>query len=368
MTSSQDPKRQAEVQEKLAWLRGQLPLYAAAAIRFRGSDWFAWITAGGSNVVLLAAETGVAEVLITADVAVILTDAIEVERLQEEQVPEGFTWHIAPWTELAERELFVKEVTGGGKVLSDRPAVGEEVLPDAFQRHRLSLSDSEQARYRKVGLLAAAAMSEVMDAAVPTWTEYELAGAGARALWARGLHPALVLAAGAERLARYRHPTPTAAKLGDIAMLVFCARGYGLYANLTRFVYFTSLSREQRRQQDIIRTIEADGLFSCRPGSTLAQVYIALAQAYRAQTYPTAISQHHQGGITGYLAREVIATPATAIPLEVGMAIALNPSLPGVKIEDTFLLQAAGLENLTLHLDWPTVVHDGRLRPLPLER
>src|SRR5512135_2837096 len=109
-------------------------------------------------------------------------------------------------------------------------------LPPELRDRRLLLSVGEQVRYREIGRRAAEAMSEVMHAARPTWTELELAGAGAEALWARGLHPALTLAAGEQRLPRYRHPTPSSARLGKEAMLVFCARGYGLYTNLTRFV------------------------------------------------------------------------------------------------------------------------------------
>jgi hypothetical protein len=61
-------------------------------------DWFAWATAGGSNTVLLAAETGVAEVLVTDEAAWILTDEIEAQRLKDEEVPAdaGYQWHISP--------------------------------------------------------------------------------------------------------------------------------------------------------------------------------------------------------------------------------------------------------------------------------
>ena len=207
-----------------------------------------------------------------------------------------------------------------------------------------------------------------MRAARPSWTEYELAGAGAEALWARGLHPALTLAAGEARLPRYRHPTPSAARLGNEAMLVFCARGFGLYANLTRFVRFSSATPEQQRRHNVIRAIEAAALRACQPGLALHRVYDTLAEAYGTHGYPEAIREHHQGGPTGYLAREVIATPITTVQLETGTAIALNPSLPGVKIEDTFLVQGAELENVTFDPDWPGIDHDGRMRPLPLER
>jgi Xaa-Pro aminopeptidase len=210
-------------------------------------------------------------------------------------------------------------------------------------------------------------MSEALRAARPAWTEWELAGAGAEALWARGLHPALTLAAGAGRLPRYRHPIPTQAPLGTAAMLVFCARGKGLYANLTRFVQFAPPTAQQQHCEAALLGVEAAGLQTCRPGRTLAEAYAALAQAYRAAAFPNAIREHHQGGVTGYLAREHIATPETPLELQPGMALAFNPSLPGAKLEDTFLLHANGLENLTLAPDWPSVVYDGRPRPLPLE-
>ncbi|WP_229425501.1 hypothetical protein [Massilia sp. Se16.2.3] len=77
-------ERAAEVEAKLALVRACLDKAGAAAIRLRGIDWFAWITAGGSSAVLQTAESGVAEVLVTRDEAVVLTDEIEAARLREE--------------------------------------------------------------------------------------------------------------------------------------------------------------------------------------------------------------------------------------------------------------------------------------------
>ena len=50
------PERTAEVAAKLALLRDCLERTGAAAICLRGTDWFAWATAGGSNAVLQTAE------------------------------------------------------------------------------------------------------------------------------------------------------------------------------------------------------------------------------------------------------------------------------------------------------------------------
>ena len=360
-------EREAEIGDKLATMRRWLALTNAGAIRLRGSDWFSWATAGGSNVVLLSSETGAAEVLVTPREAYVLTDKIGEDRLRDEEVPVGYQWHAAPWAEPERRELFVTNLAGGARILSDKPGMADEFLPEAFFLERLSINEREQSRYREVGRLATEAMSEVMRAARPEWTELDLAGAGAEALWVRGLHPALTLAAGARRLLQYRYPTPTSARLGNEAMMVFCARGYGLHANLTRFVRFTKPNEQQLRLQSSILVVEAAGLQACRTGQPLSSVYHMLDKAYKAQGFPDAIRAHHQGGITGYGACELMAMRETAAILQDGMALAFNPSLPGIKMEDTFLLNAGNLENLTFDPTWPSVMHGGRQRPVPLE-
>ncbi len=355
--------RAVEVKAKLALLRDCLAKSGAAAIRLRGIDWFAWVTGGGSSAVLQAAEVGVAEVLVTQEEACILTDEIEAERLREEEVPAGFSFHVSPWAQVELRERYVLGLAGERVVLSDRPHNGEQPLPNALRLRRLVLGDAEQARYRELGREAAEAMSEVLRAARPEWTEYQLAGAGAQALWRRGIQPALVLAAGERRLPLYRHPTPSFDPIGARAMLVFCARRHGLYANLTRFVSFGPAPQEQ----SALMEVEATGLAAVAPGKSLSAVYHAFDAAYKHADRAEALNQHHQGGITGYLARELVATASTATGLEAGMAFAFNPSFAGLKIEDTFLLGPQGLENLTYDPQWPAVSVHGRQRPLWLE-
>jgi Xaa-Pro aminopeptidase len=367
--------RAEEVADKLALLRTALAEAGAQAIRLRGSDWFAWATAGGDSSVLLAADCGVAEVLVTRDDAVILTDAIDAERLRVEQVPPGFTFHIAPWAETELRDTYVLGVANGGIVLSDHPRHGnshaEQPLPASLRLRRMVLLPAEQERYRALGRDAAIAMAETLHAARPGWTELELAATGAQALWRRGIQPALVLAAGARRLPLFRHPVPANEPLGARAMLVLCARRHGLVASLSRGVAFSPLSDDERNAQADLLQVEATGLDAVRPGQSLAAVYHALEAAYRHVNRPDAIHEHHQGGITGYQAREIVASPSTATGIETGMAFAFNPSFAGrfgyALVEDTFLLGANGLDNQTLDPDWPATIIQGRARPVWLE-
>ncbi|MBD1805316.1 M24 family metallopeptidase [Microcoleus sp. FACHB-SPT15] len=358
-----------EVSRKLELIRDALRETQATGVRLKGTDWFAWATAGGSNTVLLTAETGVAEVLVTAQEACVLTDEIEAQRLKDEELPENFQVNVNPWADAAARESFVRDVTNGGKVLSDRPIPHvEKRLPTSLQVHKQVMMSSELERYREVGRKASEAMTEVLTAAKPTWTEYQLAGAGAEALWARGIHPALTLVAGERRLPLYRHATATGEAIGRQAMLVFCARKYGLYANLTRFVSFGALGDEHAELHRHVREIEAQALNVCKPGTSLDAVYHALAHAYDQHRFKQAILQHHQGGTTGYLSREIVANPTTTDTLVEGIPVAWNPSLVGAKVEDTFvILQDGKLENLTFDPNWPSVEVEGRVRPVPLE-
>lgn len=366
--------RLEEISTKLQRVRQVLAETETAAVRLRGTDWFAWATAGGSNTVLLAAETGVAEVLVTATDAWILTDEIEAQRLQDEQLPQAenspYHWFVQPWADDSQRSNFIRDVTNGGKILSDRPSHPlESPLPTSLIEPRRVLLSSEIDRYRQVGRLATEAMTEVLTQAQPTWTEYQLAGAGAEALWASGLEPILTLAAGDRRLPLYRHPLPSREPLGRQAMLVFCARKYGLVVSLTRFVFFQLMSEQDKKLHDTIADIESTVLNQSRLETPLNLIYQALAAAYEQHGYPHAIREHHQGGTAGYAAREMIATPETHDRLAAQMILAWNPSIPGAKIEDTFVLRSDdSLENLSLDPNFPSVEIDGRLRAVPLER
>jgi Xaa-Pro aminopeptidase len=367
--------RVEEVSLKLESIRRVLQESEAVAVRLRGTDWFAWATAGASNTVLITAETGVAEIFITLDNAWILTDAIEAQRLQDEQLSHLsesslYKFHISPWAQISQRESFVQGYSHNGKVLSDKPnGLLEVSLPQSLLQARRVLLPSEIDRYRQVGRLASEAMTEVLTHAQPIWTEYQIAGAGAEALWQRGLHPALILAAGDRRLPLYRHPLPTGETIGRQAMLVFCARGYGLIISLTRFVHFGHLGHETQKLHRTIAEIEAEALNHSQIGASLNTIYDALAVAYQAQGYADAIREHHQGGTAGYGAREVIATAETSDRLAENMVLAWNPSIPGAKIEDTFVLSRDNtLENLSFDPQFPHVEIAGRLRAIPLER
>jgi Xaa-Pro aminopeptidase len=151
--------------------------------------------------------------------------------------------------------------------------------------------------------------------------------------------------------------------------VVFCGRRHGLFANLTRFAYFRQPTTTERRAMSDVAQVEAAVFAATRPGATLGTAFGEIAEAYARLGQPGAEVGHHQGGTTGYLSREVVATPGDPTELVSPVAVAWNPSLPGAKIEDTVLLDVDGrLEVLTVDPAWPTLEVAGRRRPDVLVR
>jgi Xaa-Pro aminopeptidase len=355
----------ADVVRKLAPLRAALPGAGAGAIRLRGAGWFAWATGGADVAAVPAPDAGAPQLLVSADEACILADETQGAWLRG-ALPDGFTFHIVPWAETELHDTYALGVAAGRAVLSDLPAHDELPLPAPLRLRRAVLDAAEQARYRDLGRDAAVAVGEALRAARSGWTEFELAGACAHALWRRGIAPVLVHAAGEQRLALQGAPA-THAPLGGRAQVTVTARRHGLHASLVRTVAFSALTPDEVTTQAALLQLEATGLDAALPGRSLAAVYHALDAGYRHANQPDAIRAARQGGITGYALHERLATPVAATGLETGMALLLTPGLGGARIADTFLLGENGLENLTVDRGWPSTTCAGRARALVLE-
>lgn len=352
----------SEVKQKVTTVREVLRRTNHAGVRFRGVDWFAWCTGGGFGGVLMTSETAVADILITQDECLIITDVIERERLRNEVVPKEFTVIGFPWQRPWMREQYIA-YRCRGKICSDRPAAPETALPIALVEARSRLTAEEIARYRTLGSEAAEAITEVVREVSPDLTELDMASRVSFELQRRGIDATLVQVGGEARVEKYRHVLPTRLRLGRRAMIAICARRGGLYASLTRFLFFDHPSPNETLAHDCVARIESAALNASHPHASLARIYAHLATAYSDAGFPDQIHQHHQGGTTGYLARECFALPDATTVLSDSSAVAWNPSLPGAKIEDTFLCNSGGLEVLTLDHRWPSFECNGRRRP-----
>jgi Xaa-Pro aminopeptidase len=183
------------------------------------------------------------------------------------------------------------------------------------------------------------------------------------AIRAAGADLPVALVAGEGRLGHVRHPIPTDAPIGRVALLVVCAQRFGLVASLSRMVAFGSVPEPVAAALPKVLRVEAAMLAATRPDAPTESVLDAARRAYAAEGVPDAWHEHHQGGPAGYLPREWLALPDERRKLRAGMAVAWNPSLPWAKSEDTFLVEEDGaLTNLTWDARWPHEDVAGRPR------
>jgi Xaa-Pro dipeptidase len=315
------------------------------AIVLRRPANFAWYTGGADSRVDHVAADGVADLVLTPVGECVVTSTIEAPRLREEQTP-GLDVVEYTWYRGAESTL--RLVTGGGRVGADVALPGAEDLSEDIATLRLTLDPDAIEQLREVGQDATAALAEAAEAVAPGVSELDVAAAIAAACRRRGLNAPVLLAAADDRIARYRHALPFGATIERRAMLVVSAERRGLYANLTRFVELeepgAELAARLAATQEILERMRTE---ATRPGISLAAAFEACAGFYRDAGYADQIGLHHQGGLTGYASRELIATPATRHLIAPGQAFAWNPSITGAKAEETFVLTESGPEVVT---------------------
>jgi antitoxin VapB len=194
-------------------------------------------------------------------------------------------------------------------------------------------------------------------------SENQIAGLIAEHAYANDVVPIVVLVASDERIYNFRHPLPTPKRLERYAMLIVCGRRWGLVGSATRLIHFGKLPEELRRKADACAAVDAAFINATRPGATLGEVFLSGMRAYAAQGYANEWMLHHQGGLAGYQTREVLAIPSSSEAIGGIQAFAWNPSITGVKSEDTILVSDGRTEIITQVDTWPSVEFDGVKRP-----
>ena len=137
-------------------------------------------------------------------------------------------------------------------------------------------------------------------------------------------------------------------------MMVLGARRGGLIVSVTRLVHFGELPDDLRKRHHAVQTVDAAAILGTRQGRGVRNVFSDIRSTYTDQGFPDEWKLHHQGGLTGYLPREYIATPTDHHAVELNQAFAWNPSIAGTKSEDTILVTEFGPEVLSATPDWPT--------------
>lgn len=361
-------RRAREARDRLArWLgAGEAP---AGLVLTRPAS-VAWVTGGASPPVDRGAETDLVWAVVTATGAALITTEVEADRIAEEYQParHGFAELVAvPWYRPDEFTRAAEELTGApaARLAGDgHPAFGGDASADLISL-RLALSGPEQDDLRMLGGDAAAALEDALTGWSPGERDLDVQARVAASLEGRGADTPVLIVGGDERVRRYRHPMAVGAPARHLVMAVVVARRGGLHAAATRFACAGPVAAELRSLRARVCRIERGTLAASRPGSSYGQALRALADGYAREEAEGGWAGHYQGGPIGYAQREFEIAPCQhdspwyRTRIEAGHAVAWNPSLPGgAKAEDTYLVQAGGVERVTTGQGWP-VEDDG---------
>jgi antitoxin VapB len=350
----------AEHDEKLGRLVRVAEEAGAGGILLAAHHNIAWLTGGAANRIDASREAGSARLFVTADGRrFLLANAIEMPRLLDEELAGlGYEPIEYSWTDDQDPAHAVNaaraRLPSGARVVADSPLPEAPGVEPSLTRARALLTDGEIERYRALGAEAGRMMARICLELSPGDEELDIARLvvdGAAGLRARAI---VSLVGSDDRLRRYRHPVPTAAKWRHVVMMALCAERDGLVVSLSRIVAAGA-------PEDLDATTRATAsvfgrlLAATRPGATGAQLYAVAADAYAAAGYPREELKHHQGGAIGYRAREWVAHPRSQEVVQRRQAFAWNPTITGTKIEDTALLLDDRVEIITASPDWPAV-------------
>lgn len=312
---------------------------------------FSWITGGKDCHIENVGETGAGQILITKDDQYLLTNNIEVVRLMEEELVDlNFNNQVVQWYASTNLENFANLTLGTDGYLPQMLNI-----TDQLTQARAALTQEEIDRYRWLGRKVSEILEKTSREIKKGESEFEIAARLSNSLIIEGITPYVTLVAVDERVFKYRHPIPTSKRVEKYAMVVVCAEKWGLIANATRLVHFGGLSLELKKKLDAVATVEAALLTSTRPGVQINHIFDQGVKSYSKVGYPDEWKLHHQGGPTGYFPRDYVATPERMDKVQLNQAFAWNPSITGVKSEDTILVTASGFEYLTSPGDWPVI-------------
>jgi Xaa-Pro aminopeptidase len=348
------PPTESELNIKLERINKLLVQFNIDALLIRQIGNFSWLTCGADSYVNTADIFGIASLLVTPVGHDVITNNIEASRLIKEQGlgERGWGIQVAPWYEEKDN---ISQLTSGMRLGADTCFPNALDLSNEIAQLRSQLTDEEGERFRALGKLCADGMQQAIRALHPGMTEYEIAGLLSQAVESRGVQVIVNLIATDERIFAHRHPLPTSKQLKRYAMVVLCGRKWGLICSLTRLIHFGPLPDEIRRKGQAVAEIDAAIIAATRPGNTMGDVFKTAQAAYASVDFPNEWQNHHQGGLAGYAPREITAKPTSTEPILAGQVYAWNPSIAGVKSEDTILIGEQTNEVLTEMPDWPTI-------------
>lgn len=340
---------------KIEAIRTSLKEKQFDGIEIKSQANFSLITRG-RGFIGLASTLACGSLFITLDHIYLVTENIEANRLFNEQLGENPLIKVLafPWDEPNKRAVIVGVITGGLKIAS------ENDLETELFTLRTIMSTYDLKEYQKLCLEAAEILESICKNLKRGMSEYELAGIIAHDLWRANIEPITTLIGFDERAQLYRHPVMHGNLLKNYALVGICGRRNGLIVSISRDVL---IDKDEEMMLKHAKCAMVNAAFTNRlkVGNSLEDVFINGVNQYGEQGYPLEYKEHHQGGLTGFIPREIRANAGCIHIISENEVYAFNPTIQGAKCEDTVLVTNDGVKVMTYtgNYDYVTCEIDG---------
>ena len=349
-----------EVKEKELKVKEYMNKHDLDGVLISKGDSWAWITGGINDRIVYTTETSWIDILITKDLEkFVICSNVEKPRVEEELTELGYEIKSFPWYEEKKREEIINNIINNNKFASDSGFEKTVDLGDDFYELRYSLTEREIEKFRLLGEWTREAIEDTCRELQRGMTEWEIFGLAAGKMCQRGIFPSVLMVGSDERIFKFRHPLTTDKKVDKYVMILTCAMKWGLILNMTRLVHFGEISEELKQKIRKVTEIDAKLIYHSNPDHNMQDFNKIVADAYSEAGYPGMWEMHYQGGPAGYGPREYEWDPSSNKKFYNNQAIAWNPTITGVKVEDTFITKDGKVEFISMNekSGWPLISH-----------
>lgn len=308
---------------------------------------FYWLT-GGRPYINRLGDKACADIVVTKEKEYLVANNIEVNRLVTEELA-GLPLEIASYNWWEDAGKVIERIIRG------RKGVVDVQLGIDFAKLRFKLIDAEVERFIDAGKSVAKVLDAVAYEVQPGDSEMDVLAKIKTAAIKYDVDPWVSLAAADERAYEYRHPLPTSKRINKYVLLSISGQKHGLYASVTRLLHFGKVADELRKRYQAVLNVEAAFITNTLPRYKIKDVFNLGCQAYKDNGYENEWHFHHQGGLAGYNSRELRATSTCELEIDSNQVFAWNPTIAGVKAEDTILVTNDGPKILTASELYPIV-------------
>ncbi len=291
------------------------------------------------------------KILVLKDRMYALCNSSEQFRVAEEELTDG-AFDIVGYDWSRDEEEIYRRIAGRQKIGSDCGIYGTDDLTGEIQKLRYVLTKDEYVRMRENGREAAQILETAVREVQQGETERDVASRITAELVRKGYTVPVCLVGADERILRYRHPIPTDKKIKNYVLAAICAQKYGLTASITRMKSFTPVSEELRHKYHALLKIDAAYITNTLPGAECRDILRKSYEIYKDCGYEADFHLHHQGGALGYLTRDYCVNFRTIEKVNDYQAFSWNPTIAGVKLEDTFIVNGNSQEIVTHTGEW----------------